>query len=189
MTHMDDWQRLADDVRLRRGDLGLTQEEVAAAGGLSTATLRLIEGAKQPGYRPRVLRDLERGLQWERGSVRSILDGGDPLPAAEDPTLPGIAPAPAEAAPGPDPIAVRIGEAIADELRKIAAGIQGQIDQRRREGVPEPDIFDDPFERNLWRTELTSEYQRVLAIAALRSVRGSRRPNSDTSPPPIELAG
>jgi hypothetical protein len=184
MNRTDDWQRLAACVRDRRSDLGLTQEETAAAGGPSTATLRLIENGRQGGYRPAILRALERALQWERGSVRAILDGGDPAPADDDATLPGIPPV---AAPDPDPMAVRIGQAIADELTRIAAGIQAEVDAARRAGVPDREIFTDPFERNLWLTELTSEHQRVLAVAALRSVRPRRPPNSGN--PPIELAG
>ena len=183
-TTGDDWRRLARLVRDRRGDLGLTQEEVTAAGGPSNSTVRLIEGARRDGYRPAILRSLERALQWERGSVAAVLGGGDPTPLTDEPTLPGGVPP--VAAPGPDPMAVRIGEAIAGELRRIADGIAGEIDAARRVGIPDAQIFTDPFERNLWRTELTPEDQRVLAIAALRSVR-PRRQNSTN--PPIELAG
>jgi hypothetical protein len=108
------------------------------------------------------------------------------LEAEDEPTLPGgIPPVAAE----PDLIAVRIGEAIAAELRKIADGIRGEVDAGRRAGIPDPEIFTDPFERNLWLTPLTPEDQRVLAIAALRSVRPRRPPNSTTNNPPIELAG
>lgn len=107
------------------------------------------------------------------------------LKTEDEPTLPGIPPV---AAAGPDPMAVRIGQAIADELRKIADGIQEEIDTERRRGTPEDQIFSDKYERNLWLTELSPEYERVLAIAALRSVR-PRRPDSTTNNPPIELAG
>jgi hypothetical protein len=75
-----DWQRLADAVRERRTELGLTQEDARAAGGPSTATLRLIEGALQDSYQPSTLRELEKALRWERGSVVRILAGGDPVP-------------------------------------------------------------------------------------------------------------
>jgi hypothetical protein len=77
-----DWERLAEFVRERRVELGLTQEDARAAGGPSTATMRLIEGALQRSYQPATLRDLERVMQWERGSARMILAGGEPVPRA-----------------------------------------------------------------------------------------------------------
>jgi hypothetical protein len=80
MTAGKDWHRLAESVRERRVELGMTQEEARAAGGPSTATMRLIEGALQESYQASTLRDLERALQWQRGSVRMVLAGGDPVP-------------------------------------------------------------------------------------------------------------
>lgn len=77
-----DWKRLADAVRQRRDELGMTQEEVAAAGGPSTATMRLLEGALGTSYRSRTFTQLERALAWTRGTVRHVLDGGDPLLSA-----------------------------------------------------------------------------------------------------------
>lgn len=73
-----DWQRLAKYVVDRRNAYGWTQEDVRAAGGPSTATMRLIEGARQDSYKPRVLASLERALLWRPGSVDAILNGGDP---------------------------------------------------------------------------------------------------------------
>ena len=74
-----DWSRLAARVRERRDELGLTQEDVRAAGGPSTATMRLIEGALQEAYQLAIITRLERVLEWERGSARRILDGGEPV--------------------------------------------------------------------------------------------------------------
>lgn len=84
MATRKDWSRLAARVRERRDELGLTQEDVRAAGGPSTATMRLIEGALQESYQPAILTRLEKALEWERGSARRILDGGEPalLPSA-----------------------------------------------------------------------------------------------------------
>jgi hypothetical protein len=79
-----DWSRLARIVRERREDLGITQEQVAGNGGPSTATLRLIEGAAQETYRAKSLRQLEIGLRWMPGSVRSVLNGGDPVVQADE---------------------------------------------------------------------------------------------------------
>ena len=92
-----DWQRLGALVSERRGDLGLTQEDVRAAGGPSTATQRLIEGGHQSKYQPVILGRLETALKWERGSVRRILAGGDPVPVSDEPAPPTPEPAPAVA--------------------------------------------------------------------------------------------
>lgn len=78
----NDWQRLAQRVIDRRTALNMTQEDVRKVGGPSTATMRLIEGAHQDGYRSIILARLEQALQWNPGSVRSILDGGEPEPAS-----------------------------------------------------------------------------------------------------------
>ncbi len=80
-----DWKRLAGYVRERRDELGLTQEQVAAAGGPSTATLRLIETSAQSEYRAKSLRQLEDALRWRSGSVRAILAGGEPAEAGRSP--------------------------------------------------------------------------------------------------------
>lgn len=181
----DDWQRLAATVRERRYDLGLTQEQVRQAGGPSTATQRHIEGAAQSHYLPVILARLEAGLGWGRGSVRAILAGREPHPA--DPPPPAVRPAPP---PGPDPadvMVLRIGEAIAAEMGRIAAGIGGEITAARRLGVPEDAMFTDPGERALWAIPLMSEDDRVLRIAALRSMRLDRLPRYGRGP--VELAG
>jgi hypothetical protein len=85
MAASKDWDRLAEFTRERRVELGLTQEDVRVEGGPSTATMRLIEGALQEGYQPATLRDLEKALQWEHGSVMRILNGGDPVLASAAP--------------------------------------------------------------------------------------------------------
>ena len=79
MAASEDWDRLAEATRERRVELGMTQEDVRAAGGPSTATMRLIEGALQRSYQPATLRDLEKALRWERGSAARLL-GGEPAP-------------------------------------------------------------------------------------------------------------
>lgn len=73
-----DWLRVAEYVRDRRDELEMTQADVHAAGGPSTATQRLIEGGLSTSYQPSVLAKLERVLGWQRGSVRVILKGGEP---------------------------------------------------------------------------------------------------------------
>jgi hypothetical protein len=105
-----DWKRLAHHVTARRNDLGLTQTQVAAAGGPSAATMRLIENALQPFYRPTLLGRLEAALRWQPGSVETILSGGDPTP-----TTP-----PAPTTPPTDTPVVPPGPGLETELAQIA---------------------------------------------------------------------
>lgn len=81
MLHMaaegGDWRRLGEQVLRRREELGLTQPEVQAAGGPSTAAMRIIEKGTQQSYRGSTLRALERALGWRNGSVDDILAGGN----------------------------------------------------------------------------------------------------------------
>lgn len=104
MATSSDWQRLAALVSERRGDLGLTQEDVRAAGGPSTATQRLIEGGHQSRYQSIILARLETALGWQRGSVRRILAGGVPAlaPDALVPAPPLTAPQPPAGPASPD---------------------------------------------------------------------------------------
>lgn len=56
--------------------MGLTQQDVQAAGGPSTATLRVLERGVPQEYRAATIEPLEDVLRWERGSVERILAGG-----------------------------------------------------------------------------------------------------------------
>jgi transcriptional regulator with XRE-family HTH domain len=68
-----DWERLGAAVQARRTRLRLRQEDIAAAGGPSHATLRRLErGAPLQG---RTLERLEQVLNWKVGVIQAILDG------------------------------------------------------------------------------------------------------------------
>lgn len=71
-------QRLGWFVRQRRLNMaGASQADLNARGGPSVSVLSKIEtGARAYGERVHV--KLEDVLGWERGSVRAILDGGEP---------------------------------------------------------------------------------------------------------------
>lgn len=73
-------QRLGDLVASRRVALGYaTQDEFAKAAELHTRTINGIENARRSaGRSTRAI--LEAALQWEPGSIRAILEGGDPTP-------------------------------------------------------------------------------------------------------------
>jgi hypothetical protein len=81
-----DWQRLGDQLRQRRLDLSMTQEEVKEAGGPSTATQRNLEGGHHPKYRESILRKEEVALRLTRGSIAAALAGGEITPLEESPS-------------------------------------------------------------------------------------------------------
>jgi hypothetical protein len=74
------WRRLADAVRQRRDERGWTQPDVYSRGGPSIDRIQAIEGVRTDSYSSRTLSKLERALEWEAGSCRAILAGGEPTP-------------------------------------------------------------------------------------------------------------
>lgn len=71
--------RFGQIVQKRREELGLTQDDIAAAGGPSDTTLTRIEkglGASRPSTR----RSLDKPLRWKPGSAADVWAGGDPTP-------------------------------------------------------------------------------------------------------------
>ena len=79
-----DWQNLARQVKERRDELGLTQPDIDAAGGPSTAVLRRIENAQGARYQPKTIRQLEQALRLRPGSIRAALAGGTFIPVDEE---------------------------------------------------------------------------------------------------------
>lgn len=67
---------LAQRVRERRAELGLSQEEVAALGGPSTTTLTKIEAGTFKSLRHRTMTDLDHVLGWKVESTEGLLYGG-----------------------------------------------------------------------------------------------------------------
>ena len=170
MATGSDWQRLGELVSERRGDLRLTQEEVRAAGGPSTATQRLIEGGHQSRYQPRILADLEAALGWQRGSVRRILAGGDPVlvPDALTPTLLPAAPEP-ETPAEPAGSAEDIGDAVVTILRARQGepGVWADL----RDHLAGAGLFADDTELRAWPpgeipAKLTPRAKQALDAAA-----------------------
>lgn len=94
MTSETPEMRLGRLVRAQRKALKMTQADVQAAGGPSTATLRLIEGGKHSEFRDGTGADLERVLKWAPGSIGAILDGGEPTPLRGPSPLPPLAEVP-----------------------------------------------------------------------------------------------
>ncbi len=75
-----DWQRAGRYIADRRAELRLTQEQVQELGGPSPASQRLIEAGKRESIQAASAGGYERALQWESGSLRAVLAGGEPNP-------------------------------------------------------------------------------------------------------------
>lgn len=86
MDKPEAWERLAQLVRARREHEGWTQLDVVTRGGPSLDRLQAVEAARHTRYSPRTLGKLERALGWGAGSIRAILEGGEPTLAQDDAT-------------------------------------------------------------------------------------------------------
>lgn len=73
--------RLDDLMEQRRLELGLSWRDVALRAGVAYETVRAAR-AGDGGISPLTASGLERALGWQAGSVKRILDGGDPELAA-----------------------------------------------------------------------------------------------------------
>lgn len=82
MTKQPDWGHLAEAIRLRMAELGLTYRTIGEAGGPSSTTVGdLLKGNPDgANYAPLTIRKLEDVLKWERGAVADVLAGRDPRP-------------------------------------------------------------------------------------------------------------
>lgn len=67
----------------RRGDLGLTWDQLASAAGVSVVTLRR-NAADPTGMRTTTRKGIERALHWAAGSIPAILAGEEPIQIAEE---------------------------------------------------------------------------------------------------------
>lgn len=74
-------QRFGHVVKARREELGMSQADLAAALGRPVGTLSAIEqGRRKTGVSGRTQVALDRALQWQSGSSRDVLAGGDAAP-------------------------------------------------------------------------------------------------------------
>lgn len=101
---------LAESVRQRREELGLSQKAAAAAGGLSAMTWNRVE-VQAKSVKPLSYSGVERALDWAPGSIRAFLGGG---------ALPDLAPtAPASTDTGPGLYVATDGELLDELARRI----------------------------------------------------------------------
>lgn len=75
-----DLKNLAIWVDVYKEKLDINDADVNAAGGPSTTTLSKWRKGVGGELQRRTRRGLEDALQWERGSVKDVLDGGEPTP-------------------------------------------------------------------------------------------------------------
>lgn len=68
--------READLIRMRRLELGWTQHRLAHESGISVATVRKLEGNKQPYYRALTVVPLCLALGWRPDSLDTLLAPG-----------------------------------------------------------------------------------------------------------------
>lgn len=87
----DNWDAVAEAIRNRIAELGITQRELVARSGVSESTIRQLQKNYGPRRRSRhTLEDISKGLQWPGDYLGRILSEakastqlatGDPLRA------------------------------------------------------------------------------------------------------------
>jgi hypothetical protein len=88
------WDLLSLHIADRAAALGLrTQLDIAQRTDISRAIINDLLNARRTSYGKRTIALLERGLDWEVGSVETILAGGQPGPRPSERTKPTSRPA------------------------------------------------------------------------------------------------
>jgi ABC-type nitrate/sulfonate/bicarbonate transport system substrate-binding protein len=82
-------QRLNDLMDARRLELGIPWREVATRAGISYEALRALR-AGPGGTADLTARKIDAALGWAPGSVRAILDGGEPVLVGGEDAAPGL---------------------------------------------------------------------------------------------------
>lgn len=106
-------------VRSRREELGLTQDDVTAAGGPSDTTQTRVENAEGPPPNLATRNKLDRPLRWQPGSAARAWAGGDPIPLDTSPP-PGEVPR-TVVGPNEVPMSVRQLTSLLDIYTRLAA--------------------------------------------------------------------
>src|SRR5712664_296111 len=70
-----DYVRLGEAIRDARGELKLTQAELAAASGVGLTTIKNLESGRDSIRWPRSISPVEKALHWPAGRARAIATG------------------------------------------------------------------------------------------------------------------
>jgi transcriptional regulator with XRE-family HTH domain len=164
------WERLGDEVRLRRKQLKLTQPEVAERGGLSVATVRAVETNRSGRLSRRLRRALERAIEWEEGSVDAVLEGRAPrvIETAAVKNVPPGAPVGREAAErfAMAERLIKIRQAFADHRDHMTEAAQRAMDEEFTAAAREIE------EALIWMLPWLGDEERAAAIRILAELRG-----------------
>jgi len=146
----NDWDRLAGAIRERRQALGMTQQQLADAAGVTRTTIKNLEGARQPTKRlPSSTAAVEQALGWAPGSIRIVLDGGNPIGTTQ-PAEPPQAAEPLSGLPASVRDELATGEVYATEIHDLSqeGGITIITVAVRRAGEPGAQISTEERRRN-----------------------------------------
>ncbi len=168
------WERLADEVRLRRKQLKLTQTDVAERGGLSVATVRAVETNRSGRLSRRLRRALERAIEWQDGSIDAVLDG----------SAPRVITAPGAGAATP-PVSGDTARATAERFavaQRLVTMRQAFLEHRDHMSEAARTAMDDEFsaasreteEALIWMLPWLGDDERAEAIRILAELRGIR---------------
>jgi hypothetical protein len=90
-----DWGAVADAIRHRLTELGMTMTDLAAQSRVSLFTVReLVHNTAPRRRQPRTLRALSEALAWPSSYLSELLTGQDPQPyedESSDPVLQALA--------------------------------------------------------------------------------------------------
>lgn len=78
-----EWQRLADLLTARRVELNdawRNRQQFCRDTGAEYRIVHDLENAKRTNYSGSTLAVIERAYRWQPGSIRAVLEGGDPTP-------------------------------------------------------------------------------------------------------------
>lgn len=130
-------EEIAEAIRGRREELGLTQAELATRAGVSTGTVQSLEGSRGAWDNPRSLPKIERALGWGPKSADRIRNGEAPILLEEGPQGPDRAVVDRSQMPvgqGIDPeLLVEIAEATPDELLRVRGFLAGLKANRQQQ--------------------------------------------------------
>lgn len=88
-----EWQRLADLLIARRVELNdawRNRQQFCRDTGAEYRIVHDVENAKRANYSGSTLALIERAYRWQPGSIRAVLEGGDPTPVNPTARIAGV---------------------------------------------------------------------------------------------------